>query len=218
MYNKTYKRRQQRRRGKKATFAKAVKKVLMKTTELKKFDNDFTPSNISHNTMTTWNLLNGMAQGTSQGSRIGDKIYISSLRLQQFLTNYSALGTVNNNNITYRVLIFKGKYDYSSTSYPTTEVFEANNGAAPQSVIIAPVDTSQVTVLYDRTFTLANNYSGQSREIINKMVLPVKQNFYFRNDDAFQKTSNLYLGICQSNLGLAQVAPQSNVQINFKDL
>lgn len=213
-----YKRR--RRYGKKGNFAKKVLAVVNKKAEAKKFDTEFS-ANITYGGLTTWNLLSGITQGTSTSRRIGDKIYVKGLRLCGQFNNVNFANVVQNSDIRWRMIVFRGKYDYALTSYPSSEVFENNSGGTPASLITSPLDTNQITPLYDQIFTTpASNYTGQIRTKLQKMYLSVNKSFTFREDDSYQKTSNLYFGVIMECGGgpTTTVSATGDVTVNFTDV
>lgn len=223
MYKKTgragatrrYKARMSKRPTK--TFQKQVLSVVNKIAEKKRWNKIIDTSlGISNNAFITWNLLDGIIQGTNTANRIGDKIFLKNLRLSLDLTNFASSTT--NSTVRYRVVIFRGKYDYSSTNYPTGEVFENNAGSVPNYVLSAPIDLNQVTPLFDRTVLITPSYGAQKVHkhlLLNKML---NKAFTFREDDTYGKTSNLYLGIFQVNNEGVAVNIQGNCQVSYTDV
>lgn len=204
-------------------FVTKVKQVINKVAEKKRYTYD--PSSFSNitssNGCTTWNLLNGIAQGTGQGDRIGDKIHLRSIRGAVEMINCNNVGANPvNTDITYRVIIFRGKYDYSSTSYPYGEIFTGNEGSLPNNTVAAPLDVDQITVLYDATYVLLPHPLSATtiRKHIHKFTLPVNKTFTYRNDDAFQKNSNLYLCVAQTNFAESTAAVRPVMTMLYTDV
>lgn len=216
--NLTQKKRKSRM-PKKATFASKVKAVINKTAERKSYTTDGNFTNVaSVNGFVTWNLLNGIVPGNSTAQRIGDKIFVSSTRARIELANHNILQTVANTDVHFRIILFRGKYDYVSTNYPGPEVFEGNAGSLPNNYLTAPIDLDQVTPLYDQIHTLtANNITGQLRLAIHQMNKMINKQFNFREDDSYQKNANLYLGVAQYNPQGQQVAVRPCVTLKYTD-
>lgn len=203
-------------------FASKVKAVINKVAENKKYTLDGSFSNVPAQVgCTTWNLLNGIGQGTGSGDRVGDKIYLKSIRGALELINATSLGgTPISTDVTFRVVIFRGKYDYTSTSYPYGEIFEGNEGALPNNAVTAPIDLDQVTVLYDGSHVITPHPLNAStiRKQIMKFSIPVNKSFTYRSDDAFQKNSNLYLCLAQDNYALTAAACRPCMRLTFTDV
>lgn len=212
-YKKTYK------KAPKQTFAKAVKAVVNKIAETKQHSTDPGYTNLFPGTLTTWNITNGLTQGNNTSQRDGDKIYIKTLRLSSQMNNYSLAGAVVNGTVFYRIIIFRGKYDYSFSSYPASEVFESNAGAVPVNNLTARLDTNQITPLYDRVVRLDQNDTNQQCAMHILKTIRVNKNFYFKDDDNYGKVSNLYLGVVPlTQTGLGNPTIQSNCSFTFTDL
>lgn len=114
--------------------------------------------------------------------------------------------------------MFRGKYDYTSTNYPATEVFEQNSGSTGNQLSVCPIDLDQVTPLYDKTIVMSNAFSAQKIERVLRFTLPVGKTFNFREDDNQQKFSNLYLGIYQDSDGSVACNVGGHVQCIYSDL
>lgn len=195
----------------------AVKKVINRVAEKKQWNKtiDYTLG-VPHNTLATWNLLDGLIQGTNTGQRIGDKVNLRRMRLSLLLHN-NASSTVND-SVSFRIILFRGKYDYSSTNYPVNEVFENVAGSAPVGIITAPMDLNQITPLLDKTITIQNGYSGQKLLKPFTMYKYLNKTFNFRDDDTYGKVSNLYLGVYQINSATSPVYVTGNCSISFTDV
>lgn len=182
------------------TAARRTMAIVNRSAETKKFMNSTDYSNLGVASLVTWNLTQ-IPQGNTLSSRIGDKIFVKSLRLAVNVNNIVPGGTAMNDSANFRIIVFRGKYDYSATSYPTSEVFMSNNGAFPVGTeyTSAALDTKQITVLLDRSIVIANNYSGQIAQAERVYSIPINKSFSLRNDDNFGKYSNLYFGIVQTN-------------------
>lgn len=184
----------------KGKFARAVKAVLNKVAESKRYTLEASGTAIS-GTLNTWNITSGLTQGTNTSQRVGDKIHIKSLRLRTTVLNKSS-GVTTSNQTLIRVIVFRGKYDYSVTNYPAGEVFEINAGSITSYNYQAPIDLNQVTPLYDKIHYLTPNFSGQVLTKLVEAQIRIGKDFTFREDDNFGKTSNLYVGVvCQTDGG-----------------
>lgn len=205
----------------KKTFASKVKSVIAQTAEKKRITTDPGTFSVTNNALgfTTWNLLTSLVQGTGTDDRIGDKIHLTHCRLRLQMENVNNTGTVVNSDIHYRIVLFRGKYDYTLSSYPGGEVFEANAGGIPSNYVLSPIDLDQVTPLYDKIVKIqAPQYAGQLRGAVHEALIPINKTFNFREDDAFGKTSNLYLGVAQINANGAAARASPTVQMVYTDV
>lgn len=206
-----------RAKGATPTFKKKVLSVVNKIAEKKQFNTTISNTlGVPNATLTTWNLLVGLNQGTNTAQRVGDKIYIKNIRLATELFN-SASSTADS-TVNWRVMLFRGKYDYSTTSYPIGEVLENNAGSAAFHPPNAPMDLNQVSPLFDRNILLTNNYAGQKVRKNMTLTIPVNKTFYFRDDDNFGKVSNLYLAVYQANQSSVSCDIFGNMTIRYTDL
>lgn len=200
-------------------FAKAVMSVVNKKSETKQHT---TVGQRNYNAgveWNTWNLTNNMIQGLNTSQRIGDKVFIKQLRLSMAVQNSSNLGSSNNSAL-FRVVVFRGKYDYALTSYPETEVFELNAGANPSpNGIFARIDTNQVTPLYDKVHLLPEaSLGGQilSRHFLK--LIRINKQFMYKDDDNYGKSSNLYLGISYYSPPDSRHSHIHNVSFTYTDV
>lgn len=219
MPNKTsQKQRAQSKQSKPSTtFKKKVMSVVTKAAEKKRFTTELNGA-VTHSSMTTYNLTNGLVKGTNSAQRIGAEVSLKTLRLSASCYNKSSLGTIINQGMRWRVIVFRGKYDYNLTNYPTSEVFEANAGSAPINIITSPIDLNQVTLLHDQTFTLVNPYSGVELPRVFTKYIKINKKFRFKDDDEYGKTSNLYIGFCQENGATQNAVFNGHVTLSFTDL
>lgn len=200
-----------RRKG----FAAKVMNVVNKKAEVKQ--HTYEPGGIvlTDNSLTTWNLNATLGQGTTTSQRIGDKIFIKNLRIKGELENWDRLtGVTSNVPITFRIIVFRGKYDYLLSNYPITEVFERTAGVNPTNYVSARVDRNQVTCFYDKTFQLNNSELGLKKAIDILKYIKMNKQFKFRDDDSFGQSSNLYLGIV-SQSSYDPLTPRSAGLLNF---
>lgn len=208
---------QRQRRYNKGGFAKKVLQVVNKAAEHKKFTTELNGA-VTHASFTTYNLTNGLVKGTNSAQRVGSEVRVTSLRNSFACYNKTSLSAIINQGMRWRVVIFRGKYDYSLTNYPATEVFEANAGSAPINIITAPCDLNQVTVLYDKTFTLWNAYSGQEIMKLMTNYIKINKTFRFKDDDDNQKFSNLYIGFAQENGSTSNAVFNGHCTISYTDI
>lgn len=188
-----------KRKAKSVRFAKQVMSVVNKRAEQKTWTKESGWTNLSVATSNSQNLLVGLLQGGSTSNRIGDKIFIKNIRSKILISNTNASGSGPiNNAVAMRMILYRGKYDYSTTGlYPLTEIFEGNAGNTPAcSWTVAPIDTNQVTVLWDKPFVFPqSSVSGAVNRKIFDITTKINKTFYFRDDDNFGKNSNLYFAI-----------------------
>lgn len=195
---KDYKRlrRKQAYKPRKGGFAKAVMKVVNKRAESKQYTTSAEGNYLGSTDFQTWNITHNLPQGTTTSSRIGDKIFIKQIRLSLALRNWNSLGTRNSDGFLFRVIVFRGKYDYATFNYPASEVFELNAGAsASPNYALARLDTNQITPLFDKVISFPqSNFQNQSNVKHMLKLIKVNKSFMYKDDDTFAKTSNLYVG------------------------
>lgn len=209
MRKKQYKKNVKKAANKK--FAKKVWSAVNSKAEVKMWNREQGFSNVSSAGATTYNLLSGLLPGTGTSSRIGNKIFLKNLRLAVEFQNSDFTGTnICNSGYGMRVIVFRGKYDHSSTNYPTSEIFESNSGGTPATQYInARLDRNQITPLFDKVMTIpGNNYVSQVCKQFRTFWIKINKTYNFREDDSFGATSNLYVafvsgagpseGVCQT--------------------
>lgn len=204
-------------------FAKAVMSVVNKKAEQKQYTTFAGAQNYANQTdFTTWNITKGLGQGTNSSQRVGDNIFMKQLRLSLTARNYqSNTLAVCPHTTNLRVLVFRGKYDYSLTSYPASEVFELNAGSSASADLLnARIDTNQVSPLLDRIIELPANQTGGVQYIQKQMMrlLRINKTFKYRDDDDNGKTSNLYIGIVPSVIPQGQIHTVFNASFTYTDV
>lgn len=216
-------------------FAKAVKKVILKTHETKKrytFGISIgTPVNSS--TVKTWYGLNPLfhiSQGTGDDDRIGDKIHVKGISLKGLFTQVSTGARPYPLHLT--VMAWWAKEDqssgvadptFSSGIYPKMKNLSGSNFAS----IIAFTDTEKTSVVFKRRFlmptetTSVTGYSLYPEKWLD-MWLPINKTIQYSADNGgYLKGKNLYIGyFFDFNGGLADTGfgGTLNMCVYYKDV
>lgn len=209
-----------RKRYQKKGFAAKVMSVVNRKSEQKHWNCQSGFADVVPGTTNSYNLLHGLSQGTSTSTRIGDKIHLKNAKVSILHQNTYGVGAVGNSGYGLRVVIFRGKYDYFATNYPMTEVIEGNSGVAPSTPeVLAPLDTNQITPLFDKLYTFkGNQYSGQIVKGYINFWLPINKNFNFREDDAYGQNSNLYIAFIPDTVGTERFTKTFSVRLAYTDV
>ena len=102
----------------------------------------------SHNNVYSKNLCYDITQGTAQGNRQGDTIYLCALRLSGFYESPQASA----NGVIYRVIVYWSDVYAATGNWGTATITTGNlfiNTGDRNSTLIT--DPKKITVLYDET-------------------------------------------------------------------
>lgn len=196
----------------KEDFARKVIAVVNRRSETKSWS--YVQAFTGLSSWQTYNLTAGITQGANTAQRIGDRIFIKTLRIRHYFQNTDSVGsTTNPHTGQFRIVVFRGKYDNFALNYSVNEVFEGNAGDTNYQTITAKIDTNQVTPLKDKqvsaripsafmdTRVTPNFINSNVLQTYVEYTIKINRNFVFKDDDAYGKTSNLYLGIVYQNGG-----------------
>lgn len=216
------------------SFAKAVKKVILKTHETKKrytFGINVGTA-VSNSDIKRWYGLNPLwhiNQGTGDDDRIGDKIHVKGISLKGLFTQVSTGARPYPLHVT--IMAWWSKEDmssgvldpaFASSIYPRMKGFTTNIGS-----IIAFTDTEKITVAYKRRFTMQQDqYATSSYGIWPEkwldIYLPINKTIQYSADNGgYLKGRNLYIGyMFDFNGGLAETGfgGTVNMCVYYKDV
>ena len=118
-----------------------IKKVTLKTNELKYKDNDFGKAELYHNSNTSsyWVLTDfGPSQGTGDNERIGNQINVSGVKItMMFYTK------ADRPNTKFRVIVYSAPYKSSPPKTPYAQLYDAVTG----NVMIDTMNKDRVKIL-----------------------------------------------------------------------
>jgi len=204
-------------------FASKVMAVVNRKAETKSYSTQvgFNALDSVSNTWKTWNLTNGVIRGTNESQVIGDKFFIKQLHTRMLFQNTNLAGSaIHTDGYCLRVVVFRGKYDYSLSNYPSGEVFEGNAGSTPaDTIVIARIDRDQVTPLFDKVYYFSGApLTGAIERQFKEIKIDINKSFNIRNDDNFGKLTNLYLGMAYTSATSSQSINAHTSTITFTDV
>lgn len=207
----------------KPAFAKAVMAVVNKKSERKMYARDFNYTGLSYGLTNSWNITQGLAQGPATNQRIGDKVYVNKLRLSGVIVNTNSAGTqYNNNGGIVRIVVFRGKYDYTAASYPIAELLESSGGSVGTAPYVAQrVDLNQVGLVADWKVRIPpNQIQNQVQKIMFDKVITINSSFKYREDDSYGKYHSLYVAfITEPGVQLSDsISVGANLSFTYTDV
>lgn len=198
-------------------FAKAVMAVVNRKAESKMWAKDFGWTTLAYNATNSFNLTQGLGQGTATNMRIGDKIFIKNIRIGALIGNMTNGGNFSHNNSTQvRCVVFRGKYDYNISNYPLSELLEGSGGlTSTSSNVCARIDLNQVDLIGDKVINVPQNQvTGSIKKHYFGWTLPVNKTFHYREDDAYGKTQSIYVAFI-SEIGNVLDVNSINAHLSF---
>lgn len=138
-------------------------------------------------TLTTWNPLLTIIDGTDHGDRIGDRIKVLSMALQGHFHNPN---TANNHALRLRVMLLQNKFPFQSV----TDNFWFNDGStlSPSDYsgtgssrqLNRCVNTQKFHVHYDKTFNLPVKGTGDTnpKDLLFNAKVKLDKIFTFNNE------------------------------------
>jgi len=145
---------------------------------------------MTHNTIYTMNLLNYVIQGSTQGTRTGDTIYLEAVKFNAMFETPSA----NINGVTVRIMILYHDDYYAngffSAGLGLTDLAMATTGVARASNLV--IDPKKTTVLYDQVYNLNPSITSQVDTVPITFTCQLKKTFDFIPSSQEGKERNLY--------------------------
>lgn len=204
----TYRRKRYNRKYKRKSIAtkKYVRSYINKQSEKKYFDISRSTDTIDYSGRL--DRLTGISQGTTDLTRVGDKIRLTSMRV-----SYSAELADTTNYI--RFIIFQW-YPTSNLLAPTVNYILSLPGSilSPQSPFVHDYK-NQYTILYDKTHVLTQDYPNIIRKFWLRMKFVKKQIAF---EAGTQEGSN-HLYLLRISDSSAASHPTSNIltRVNYTD-
>lgn len=147
---------------------------------------------MKHNKPYTQNLMKFIVQGSSQGTRQGDTIYIESIKFRG--TWETPAAAVNGLNLRMIVVYFDDYYDVGQPTVDqilVADISMLSTGIQRSSNLI--LDPKKCTVVDDRTFTVVPSISGAIDTQSWAYTVPIKKAFVFQPFSQEGKDKNLYV-------------------------
>lgn len=191
---RTYKSRAPRNRTGKTTF----KQQMLKNESAKHWtvEDRFIGGTLKQNVLYSFSPTQGVVQGTTNSTRIGDKIHLAALKLRGQILSQGTSGAYS-----ARVLVgFSGNevpagaatLASNSTGLAYGEVFLPETGWTAWTTAI--VNPKAFTVLYDQTFDINSQISGTQDVLSFSETIPINQDFNYESSGAiYGKFKNLYI-------------------------
>lgn len=153
----------------------------------------------THNTIYTANITGVITQGTTNASRIGDKIHLNDLVISMAVASAAAAGAY-----LWRVMVLWSGEEYNPTGIAAgltqSEVFLPNSGTNLYALGIT--NPKAVTVLYDELVDI-NSLIAATKDVYSiRRTIHIGTDFQYQaTGSIYGKTKNLYLVVCGTVLG-----------------
>lgn len=143
------------------------------------------------NTLYTHNVTQNVPQGTTNATRIGDKIHMISYSYNGFITSNIAAGAYS-----YRVMLLWSGEEFSNTGLSSglgsTQIFLPNSGT--NMLATSLVNPKAVTVIDDFTVDINSQISATSDVVTWSRTIPIRKDFMYKSTGStYGKTKNLYV-------------------------
>lgn len=171
-----------------------IKKVTLKTSELKYVDYDHGKTELYHNIHNNFGvsvITHGPAQGDGDSNRVGNEILLSGVKLTMMFYNKE-----DRPNTKYRVIVYSAPYETSSPSVTYGNLFDNVTG----NVMIDSMDKDRVKVIKSMLVYPKNvsaNLSGDGYYIGNKestcfrkIWIPYRTKVKYANDTSGSELTN----------------------------
>lgn len=170
---------------------------------------------MKHNKVYTQNLMKFIVQGTSQGTRQGDTVFIEAIKFRGTWETPSA--TVNGLNLRLMVLYHDDYYDVGQPTVDNLLVSDLamiTTGTARATNLI--IDPKRCTIIDDRNFTVVPSISGAVDTQSWAYTVPIKKSFTFQPSSQEGKDRNLYFVIVSTvALGVTGTSDTGSVYNNY---
>jgi len=213
-YNMPVKRTQRKKPQRKVATVAAVKRMLSGVLEKKQLavPLDTLFPNATSDTVLSHNITAQLTQGTTDGKRVGDEVYLNALHI-----NGSIITDVKAGFYRFRILVgWSGEeYDPAAADITTgglgaSQVFVQN----PTEILTGIVNTKAFTTLYDTILDISSQIDGCNEGQTFRTVIPLNQKFKYNGaGDKYGKTKNLYIIMVPKFFG--PVTPAANIGIQY---
>lgn len=170
---------------------KTVKKLMATQSEIKVKDASISAS-LTNGDVFSYNLTAQIVQGTTDGTRVGDELYLKSVEIRGFVASHTVDGAY-----AYRVIIGWSGEELNPGTLSTgglsfSQVFMPNLGAATSAFGI--VNKKAFTVVSDKYYDVNSQISGVT-DLITTVAMPkcTGKYKYQANGNVYGKTRNLFI-------------------------
>ena len=189
-----------------------VKKEIKKAVEWKHFLMAPFSGNVT-DTGVVKNILSGLANGTSDNTRLGDQITVGKFQIKYQLTNIAA----GADSVSCRLMIIQMNSGDQPTIAQLWDAATSNNVVAFYNTDTQGVNYNY-RVLYDKTHTIVKDFTGQTKDtgVVKLKIRPPKRKL------TFQEGSNVVIGnnvwaIWASDQATNQPTIQMDAKVYFAD-
>lgn len=191
----------------------AVKKMISGLVEKKQHSNHgvqaFGIGNV--NFVHSKNLTAQILQGTTDGTRVGDIIFLNELKYSMvFETEVTA------SCYRYRFLVFFSGEEYNPagvlalSAVTASELFVAGGADTASNII----NTKAVQVVHDEIITINSQISNVNDAYVSRGSLKLSQKYaYQQAGSGFGKTKNLYIAVIPAFSGITPVTTLGQVKM-----
>jgi hypothetical protein len=148
-------------------------------------------SGVTHNTIYTANVLNGISQGTGDGNRIGDSIHIDHITLNCLLD--TATGSSNVVPVKLRVMLLACTAQYTQASFGSglgsSDLFYATS----TNLLISRLNPRLCKLLCDEIIHIQPTVAAVGTVGYGHINCKVDAPFEFRTGTQYGTAANLYL-------------------------
>lgn len=162
---------------------KTFRKQFLRTVETKSVTLNYENIQVYHNTMQAVQNLLATQQGTTQVTRVGDKVYGTLLSIKLWLSN-----KLDRPNVQWRIILFTYPDNWSSG----TSIFDPY---AHPNKMIGNVDTDKYTVIRQLTlqplsgdYSLETGASNKEHSRMVKMTIPLNREIKYKADGGQEPT------------------------------
>jgi len=155
--------------------------------------------NLTHNTFTTCNVLNSLAQGALTFQRTGDTVFLETLKVRMFWDG----PTVSSNGLQLRIFVLYHDDFYANSSFASGLVLGdlavGTTGTARAATTI--IDPKKATVIYDEVVLLDQSIANVADTALINFNVKVNKAFNFVPATQEGKDRNLYIVLVPSIAG-----------------
>lgn len=113
------------------------------------------------------NPIENVVQGTTRGTRVGNRIYLRRSKLRFLVAmNWISGDQVTTVNHGYRIIVGY----FKNQQYINSDIFETVAGSTNQDRWLAPIDIDKFYVMKDKVYTLDNYFALMGQDYTNRRV------------------------------------------------
>jgi len=191
-----------RNRKKKPVSRMSFKKMVYSTEQAKHYTGEVSAV-LKHNVLYTMCPTQGIVQGNTATTRIGDEVYLAALKI-----NALAVTDTSSNAYKYRILVGWTGEEYSvaniQNTFPEAQSSAQTFHPSTASLIMpnGVVNAKAFTVLHDQSIDINSQISGVADWQTVTVNVPLEQVFNYQSAASVQgKTRNLVVLLCSSVAG-----------------